>query len=526
MNRIKKFSQFVNEDYSFSDLIDKGKSFMGKISGWVKSVFDRFSGKIIQQGPNAGLPAVAYFQDGKDGKNVADQVAAYLSSKGTSESYDQAELEEGREFLEYGPGGIDNVNAEELQQLLVQRFKSLTMAGKPIIGPDGTERVSRGAGTPIFIYGAPGIGKTQIVAQAASSLGVGLMFADLENAEPTDLRGVPSVVEVPSDSPIGKGVTRENQPDWFPTDNGPDDKGGIFFFDELNRADSPVLKSMLKLADNRRIANYELPSKWLLVAAGNRPKDEAEMSEITKLSTALKRRFEIINFVPESSGLIKHIRTSTKQEEEGLGYTLSEIVLPELIAFFDSGIGEEYFHDLDPNNDQEIYASPASWLKASSVLFSRIKMIEAEEGPDAKIGSTEVEGIFRKAVGKSAASAFMKFYFISQNLNYNDIIKVFTEPNKAPMPPRNKAGDAYIPDDTHATLAAIIIKSKELTLTPENFGHAIDYTIRLNSPEYAAAFMSRLIDTHPYIKKNTEMMKQLAKYHAKYVAPLDFEDDI
>jgi hypothetical protein len=525
MNRIKKFSQFVNEDYSFSDLMDKGKSFISKVSGWVKSVFDKYSGKIIQQGPNAGLPVIAYFQNGKDGKSVEDQVLAYLSSQGTSESYEQTEIEEGREYLEYGPGGIPDISAEELKNLLIQRFKSLTMTGKPIVGPDGVERESRGAGTPIFIYGAPGIGKTQIVAQAVSELGVGLMFADLENAEPTDLRGVPNVVEIPSDSPIGAGVTRENQPDWFPMDNGPDGKGGIFFFDELNRAESPVLKSMLKLADNRRIANYELPSKWLLVAAGNRIKDESDTSALTQLTTALKRRFEFVNYTPTTQGLIKYITTSTKQEEEGLGYTLPEIVLPELIAFFDSGIGEEYFHDLDPNNDQEIYASPASWLRASNILFSRMKMIEAEEGPDGKIQSSEVENIFRKAVGINAASAFMKFYFISQNLNYNDIIKVFTEPDKAPMPPKNKTGTSYIPDDTHATLAAIVIKSKELTLTPDQFGNAIEYTIRLNSPEYAAAFMSRLIDAHPYIKKDPQMMKYLAKYHAKYVAPLDFEDD-
>lgn len=522
MSRIKKFNQFVNEDYSFSDLMGKGKSLLNKVSGWIKTITDRFSNRIIQEGPNAGLPVIAYFQDGKDGKNVAEQVAEYLNGR-KSEFTAESEIEEGREFLELA--GFDNINAEELKNDIINRFKSLSMSGKPIIGPDGVERESGGSGKPIFIYGAPGIGKTEIVAQAAAELGVGLMFADLENAEPTDLRGVPNVVDIPSDSPIGKGVTRENQPDWLPTDNGPDGKGGIFFFDELNRANEVVLRSMLKLANDRRIGNYDLPEKWLLVAAGNRRKDENDTNAITELSTALKRRFEIVNFVPTPEGLVKHIKGSTKQEKDALGYTLSEIVLPELIAFFDSGIGEEYFHDLDPNSDNEIYASPASWLNASKILFSRIKMIEAEQGPDAKISSTEVETIFRRAVGKSAASAFMKFYFISQNLNYNDIIKVFTEPSKAPMPPRNKSGNAYIPDDTHATIAAIVIKSKELSLTAEQFVNAIEYTIRLDSPEYAAAFMSRLIDAHPYIKKNPDMMKQLAKYHAKYVAPLDFEDN-
>jgi hypothetical protein len=206
---------------------------------------DRFSNKIIQEGPNAGLPVIAYFQDGKDGKNVAEQVAEYLNGR-KSKITTESEIEEGREFLELA--GFDNINAEELKKDLINRFKSLSMPGKPIIGSDGVERASSGSGKPMFIYGAPGIGKTEIVAQAAAQLGVGLMFADLENAEPTDLRGVPNVVDIPSDSPIGKGVTRENQPDWLPTDNGPDGKGGIFFFDELNRANEVVLRSMLKLA--------------------------------------------------------------------------------------------------------------------------------------------------------------------------------------------------------------------------------------------------------------------------------------
>ena len=571
MGTIKKFNQFVNEDYSFGDIMKKGKSMMGKASDWASNLISKISNakpadeakpgdvKIIADGPNAGIPQYGLFVYG-EGKSIVDQVRDFYAGANSDAEVEESEEEESDEesdeethedtkedgdygestddveneveeseeidedeaFLKYGPGGIIDISAEEFEAELINRFKTHTMVGDKVTNAEGEEEETRGYGTPLFIFGAPGIGKTEIVAQACEKLKVHLLFADLESMEPTDLLGVPSVQDLPSDSAIGQGVTRSNPPVFLPRDNGPDDKGGIYFFDELNRSSGPVLNAMLKLTDSRRLGTYVLPDKWLIVAAGNRAKDESDSDLITKMGTALKRRFDIYNYVPTRAGFVKHVLTSEKPVKDALGQKMRDIVLPELIAFFDSGIGEEYFHNLDPDSDQEIYASPASWLKASKRLFSYIKQLQQEKGKDADISAKKVQDIFATAVGGAAAGAFMKFYQISQNLNMNDIVKVFDSPDLAPLPP--KKGNNYSVDDAYAMFAAIVTKSKELgKLTPVQFGNAVEYAIRINQAEFAASFINLLIAVHPYIKEDRTALKYLAKYHAKYIAPLDLE---
>ena len=161
-------------------------------------------------------------------------------------------------------------------------------------------------------------------------------------------------------------------------------------------------------------------------------------------------------------------------------------------------------------------------MKASKRLFSYIKQLQQEKGKDADISAKKVQDIFATAVGGAAAGAFMKFYQISQNLNMNDIVKVFDSPDLAPLPP--KKGNNYSVDDAYAMFAAIVTKSKELgKLTPVQFGNAVEYAIRINQAEFAASFINLLIAVHPYIKEDRTALKYLAKYHAKYIAPLDLE---
>ena len=47
------------------------------------------------------------------------------------------------------------------------------------------------AHTPVMLWGPPGVGKSQIIAQIARHHGVPLIDIRLSQMEPTDLRGVP-----------------------------------------------------------------------------------------------------------------------------------------------------------------------------------------------------------------------------------------------------------------------------------------------------------------------------------------------
>jgi Cdc6-like AAA superfamily ATPase len=96
------------------------------------------------------------------------------------------------EILPYPSTDVVNIDAATLKYEVTARFES-TMQG--------------GFNKPIFIFGAPGIGKTEIVSQVCEELNIELLTVDLQFMDPADFLGVPSVVEVSSDGKYGEGVT-------------------------------------------------------------------------------------------------------------------------------------------------------------------------------------------------------------------------------------------------------------------------------------------------------------------------------
>jgi MoxR-like ATPase len=117
---------------------------------------------------------------------------------------------------------------------------------------------------PVFLWGPPGIGKSEVVSEITNELG-GLMI-DLRMAqmEPTDLRGIPY-------------YNKDNgRMDWAPPVDLPDAELAskypviVLFLDEMNSAPPAVQAAGYQLVLNRRVGKYVLPDNVVIVAAGNR----------------------------------------------------------------------------------------------------------------------------------------------------------------------------------------------------------------------------------------------------------------
>jgi hypothetical protein len=246
--RIYNFNEFVNESYMsegfFSDL-------GSKISSWAKGLYNAIKSgliRLISSGPKAGTRRVALFDDSKS-ESILDQVNNFY--RGT-EYYNMFNLEKpetlGESYLweevvplEYPmKDDVPNYSEPEIKEDIKINMREIfriademDAARKAGATEDELDDMYRGIldVKPIFIYGAPGIGKTQIVAQVCDELGkelyghkLSLVNIDGENAEPVDFAGVPSVVDIEAPSkenPLGRGVTRSNvNADILPYDNG------------------------------------------------------------------------------------------------------------------------------------------------------------------------------------------------------------------------------------------------------------------------------------------------------------------
>ena len=114
---------------------------------------------------------------------------------------------------------------------------------------------------PVFLWGAPGIGKSSLVRDFAAGLGLECVSLLGTQLAPEDLIGVPQVVG---------GRSRFCPPEMIARD-----EPYCLFLDELNAAAPDVQKAFYSLILDRRIGSYQLPAGTVVVGAGNRAADNA-----------------------------------------------------------------------------------------------------------------------------------------------------------------------------------------------------------------------------------------------------------
>lgn len=126
---------------------------------------------------------------------------------------------------------------------------------------------------PVFIWGAPGIGKSSIVQQFAEKLGLPCVSLLGSQLAPEDLIGVPQIVDSVSRFCPPSMIARKEP--------------YCLFLDELNACSHEVQKSFYSLIHERRVGEYLLPEGSIVVGAGNRAQDSAI---VKPMSSALINR--------------------------------------------------------------------------------------------------------------------------------------------------------------------------------------------------------------------------------------------
>jgi len=192
---------------------------------------------------------------------------------------------------------------------------------------------------PVFLWGAPGVGKSQLVAQAADELGLPVTDIRAVLLDPVDLRGIPHIGQ--------NGATS-----WAPPEFLPRDGAGVLFLDELNAAPPLVQAACYQLILDRRLGEYELPPGWTVAAAGNRESDRAVTH---RMPSALANRLAHIDCEPDIA--------------DWLAWAQESGIDPRLRAFL--RFRPKLLHDFDPMKNEKAFPSPRSWEYAARILSGR-----------------------------------------------------------------------------------------------------------------------------------------------------------
>ena len=112
-----------------------------------------------------------------------------------------------------------------------------------------------GERVPLHIWGACGVGKSQLVAQVADDLDFEFLDVRAVQLDPVDLRGLPRI--------------KDDQTQWVPPKFLPTAGKGILFLDELTSAPQMTQAGCYQLVLDRKLGEYVLPGGWVVIAAGN-----------------------------------------------------------------------------------------------------------------------------------------------------------------------------------------------------------------------------------------------------------------
>jgi hypothetical protein len=238
---------------------------------------------------------------------------------------------------------------------------------------------------PTFLWGGPGLGKSDIVRQVAKERKVALQDVRALLLDPVDLRGLPY-------------LSANQQSKWATPDFLPRDGEGILFLDELNAAPPMVQASCYQLVLDRKLGEYTLPEGWAIVAAGNRESDRAVT---TRMPTPLRNRFTHLNFEVDM--------------QEWCEWAIGADIRPEVIAFI------RFKPDLLSNFDRDANAfpSPRSWSFVSKILN--------------QLSSPGIEHeLIAGTVGAGAATEFTAFLTTFRNLPNIDSILLNPEQELVP----------------------------------------------------------------------------------------------
>ena len=197
---------------------------------------------------------------------------------------------------------------------------------------------------PIFLWGAPGIGKSEIVEQITNSLPNSLLIDNrLSLWEPTDIKGIPYF-----DSNSGTMV-------WAPPSELPSAELAaqydyiVLFLDEMNSAAPAVQAAAYQLILNRKVGQYKLPDNVLIVAAGNR---DADKGVTYRMPAPLANRFIHLELAVSFNDWFE--------------WAVENRVHKDVVGFLQ--FSKKDLYDFDPKSSSRSFATPRSWTFVSELL--------------------------------------------------------------------------------------------------------------------------------------------------------------
>ena len=223
---------------------------------------------------------------------------------------------------------------------------------------------------PVFLWGPPGIGKSEVVQEIADELKGFVIDLRMAQMEPTDIRGIPFF-----NKDLGKM-------DWAAPVDLPDEDFAsqypivVLFLDEMNSAPPAVQAAGYQLILNRRVGKYVLPDNVVIVAAGNRDSDKGVTY---RMPMPLANRFLHLEMRPDFTAWQT--------------WAVSKGIHKDVVGYL--SFAKQDLYEFDAKSSSRAFATPRSWVFVSDLL------------KDEDVDNDTLFNLVAGAVGEGLAVKFM-----------------------------------------------------------------------------------------------------------------------
>ena len=218
---------------------------------------------------------------------------------------------------------------------------------------------------PIFLMGAPGIGKTAIMEQIAQELGIGLVTYSMTHHTRQSALGLPFIVHKTyrgEDYQVSEYTMSEIIASVYEQIEKYNLQEGILFLDEINCVSETLAPSMLQFLQYKIFGRHRVPDGWIVVTAGNPPEYNNSV-----------REFDIVTW-----DRLKRVDVEP-DFDVWKEYAVSHDVHPAVLSYLEIRKGDFYL--IETTVDGKNFVTARGWVDLSDMikLYEKLNYVVNEQ---------------------------------------------------------------------------------------------------------------------------------------------------
>ena len=205
---------------------------------------------------------------------------------------------------------------------------------------------------PVFLIGAPGIGKTAIMEQIAQELNVGLVSYSMTHHTRQSALGLPFIEKEEFDGVeynVSEYTMSEIIAAVYKMKKETGHQEGILFLDEINCVSETLAPSMLQFLQYKIFGTHQIPSGWIVVTAGNPPEYNKSVRDYDIVTWDRLKRVDV-----------------EPDYEVWKEYAYKKGIHGSILTFLD--IKKQFFYVVETTVDRKSFVTARGWEDLSEMI--------------------------------------------------------------------------------------------------------------------------------------------------------------